>query len=109
MDHAALPTSVGVKLRRRLDQATAGIRDDQLHTFETALLEVAQKATPALQILLLAFGDTQDLPETIGPNANRHQHADVAHFACPTALEHHAVEINVGELTLDRAVAPRLD
>src|ERR1019366_10686282 len=91
------------------DQATAGIRDDQLHAFETTLFEVAQEAAPALQILFLAFSDSQDLPETIGADPDRHQHADVAHLAGPATFEHHAVEVDVGEFPFDRAVAPRLD
>lgn len=78
-------------------------------TPEAALFEVAQEASPALQIFLLALGDTEDLPETIGAHANRHEHRDIAHFARPAALEHHAVEVQVRKLTLDPACAPGLD
>jgi len=100
MHHTALPSSFGVKLRRRLDQATAGGGDDQLHALQAALPEVAQEASPALQIFLLslAFGDAQDLSETFGSDADRHQHADIAYFPCPAAFEHHAIEVDVGEI-----------
>src|ERR1700683_3076498 len=84
---AALPSSVGIELSCRFDQATASIRNDQLHALEAALFEMTKKSAPALQIFLLTFSDAQDLPETIGADADRHQHADVAHFAGPATLE----------------------
>jgi hypothetical protein len=37
---------------------------------------VAQEPPPTLQILLLALSDTQDLPESIGSDANRDQETE---------------------------------
>jgi len=41
---------------------------------------MAQKASPALQILLFPFGNPEDLTETIRADANGNQHRDVAHL-----------------------------
>src|SRR5690606_26309557 len=41
------------------------------------------------------FGNTQDVPESVGADADRDQHGDIADLARPAALENHAVEIQV--------------
>src|SRR5208282_5014974 len=109
MNDASLPPSLGKELRGGLNQAAAGIGNNQLYAFETAIFEVPQESTPTLQILLLALSNAQYLPKTVGPDTDRDQHGDIAHLTGPTALEHNAVEIHVWKVTLDRAVAPRFD
>ena len=93
---------------RTLDPA-AGIGDDESHAFEPAILQVSQESSPALQILLLTLGHADDLPKPIGADADRDQHRDVAHLTGPTPLEDHPIEIYVGKLPDDLAVAPRFD
>jgi hypothetical protein len=67
-------------------QPPASVRDDQPHALEAAIFEVAQEAAPTLQIFLLTLRYAQDLPETIGPDADRNQHRDVLHFSRPASL-----------------------
>src|ERR1700744_741367 len=66
MDSATLPLTLRKNLADGFYESSAGVRDDQLDSFEASILQVAQKASPALQVLFLALGNTQDLPETIG-------------------------------------------
>ena len=106
---APLPLCVGEELCCRFHQAQARVRNDQLHAGQAAVLQMTQEASPALQILLLAFGDSENLSMTIGADADRHQHRDVSHFTGPAAFEHHAVQKQIRELAFDRAVAPGLD
>ena len=68
-----------------------------------------KEAAPALEILLLTLGDTEDLPVTVRADANRHQHREVLHIARSAALEDHAVQVQVRELPDDLPVAPGLD
>src|ERR1700741_5313472 len=68
-----------------------------------------QEPAPALQILLSPLRHAQNLPKTIGPDADRYQHRDVAHLPGPAALEDDAIEVQVGKFTDDLAIAPRLD
>src|ERR1041385_2053568 len=70
---------------------------------------MAQKAPPTLQVLLLAFGYAENVPKTIRPDANRHQHRYIPHFARPAALEHHPIQIHVRKLTGDLSIAPGFD
>ena len=76
---------------------------------QAAILQVPQEAAPAFQILLLTLSDAQDLPESVGADADRHQHRDVANLARPAALQDHAVQIQIRELAFDRAIAPGFD
>src|SRR4029077_9670546 len=59
--HAALPARLGEVLRYALDQAHAGVGDDQLDAAQAAFLEMAQKAAPAGLVLLGALDDAEDL------------------------------------------------
>ena len=45
-----------------------------LSALESAILEMAWETTPAVQILFLALSGAQELPESIGADADRHQH-----------------------------------
>jgi hypothetical protein len=83
MNHAALPPGLGEVLGSTLDQAQAGIRDDELDARQAALLEVAEEARPALAVLLGTFADAQDLAEAFGRHADRHQQRHVADLAGP--------------------------
>jgi hypothetical protein len=74
-----------------------------------AILEVAQEVAPTLEIFLLTFGETQNLPIAVRADADRHQHRDVLDFPRPAALQDHAVEVQVRELARDLTDAPRLD
>src|SRR6266849_470881 len=109
MHDAPLPSGLGKELRGGLNQAAAGVGNNQLYAFEAAIFEVPQKTAPTLQILLLALRNAEDLPETVGSDADRDQHGDIAHLAGPTAFEHDTVEIHVRKITLDRAIAPGFD
>jgi len=62
MHHATLPASFGQLLGGALREATAGIRNDQLHALEAAL---TQKRRPAGLVLLGALADAQNLPKTL--------------------------------------------
>ena len=77
--------------------------------FEAALLEVLEERAPARLVLLGALADAENLPITLAVHADRHQQRHVAHLAGPAALEHDAVQIDVGVLALDRSIAPGLD
>src|ERR1700751_293373 len=68
-----------------------------------------QEPAPALQILLFPLRHAQNLPKTIGPDADRYQHRDVAHLPGPSALEEDAIEVQVGKFADNLAIAPRLD
>ena len=61
MHDAALPAGLGEVLGRALDQAQAGIGDDQLDAGEATLLEVGQEARPARLVLLGTLTDAEDL------------------------------------------------
>src|SRR5215813_7905222 len=68
-----------------------------------------EERAPARLILLRPLANAKNLPITALVHADRHQQRDVAHLARPAALEHDAVEIEIGMLALDRLVPPRLD
>ena len=76
MHRAALPVGLGEDFRGGLDQSAACVGNDQPHALQAAIFEVAQEPPPTLQILLLALSDTQDLPESIGSDANRDQETE---------------------------------
>ena len=59
MNHAALPPRVGQILGGALHQAAAGIGDDELHTIEAAIDEVAKERRPAGFVLLSTFANAQ--------------------------------------------------
>ena len=67
-----------------------------------------ERAPPRL-VLLGSFADAENLPITLAVHGDCHQKRYVAYLASPAALEHDAVQIDVGMLALDRPVAPRLD
>jgi hypothetical protein len=49
-----------------------------------------------------ALADAENLPITLAVHADRHQKRHIANLAGPAALEHDAIEINIGVLALDR-------
>src|SRR6516165_8649219 len=109
MHHAALPEGLGEEFCGALEQAHAGVGDDQLDAAQPTPLEMVQEGTPAGLVFLGALDDAEDLPVALGIDRNRHQQRDVAHLAGPAALEHDAVEIEIGMFALDRLVPPGLD
>ena len=68
---AALPAGGGEVLGRALDQAQAGVRDDQLDAGEPTLLQVGEEARPPDLVLLGTLADAQDLAEALGRDAVR--------------------------------------
>jgi hypothetical protein len=90
MHHATLPASLREELGGALDQAHAGVGDDQLDTLQAALLEVAQKSAPTGLVLLGALDNAENLAIALAIDRDRHQQRDVADFASPAALEHDA-------------------
>src|SRR5690606_37339683 len=107
--HASLPGRIGKKLRRALRKPDAGVRYDQLHALQAALLQVLQKARPAGLVLLRPFHDAEDLAIALTVDTNRHQQRHIANLARPAALHHDAVQIDVRVLARDRPTAPRVD
>jgi hypothetical protein len=71
--HAALPARLGEVLGRALDQAHAGIGDDQLDAAQAAPLEMGQEGAPAGLVLLGALDDAEDLAIAVGVDRDRHQ------------------------------------
>ena len=65
MHHAALPAGLGKELGGTLDQAHAGIRDDELDTAQAAPLEMGQEGAPAGLVLLSALDDAEYLAVAI--------------------------------------------
>jgi len=55
------------------------------------------------------LANAEDLPIAELIHADRNQQRDVTHLAGPAALEHDAVEINIGVLALDRPIALGFD
>ena len=81
--HAALPARLGEVLGGTLDQAHAGIGDDQLDAAQAASLEMGQEGAPAGLVLLGALDDAEDLAVALGVDRDRHQQRHVAHLARP--------------------------
>src|SRR6516165_525280 len=106
---APLPGRIRKELCGALGQPNAGIRGDQPDTLQPAFLEMLEELAPATLVLLRPLANAKNLPITALVHADRNQQRDVAHLAGPAALEHDAVEINIGVLALDRTIAPRLD
>lgn len=106
---AALPPGVRQALRDALDEAAAGVRDDQLHAPKAAVHQVAQERRPAGLVLLGALADAENLPVSIGVHADRHEQRDVAHLPGPGPLHDDAIQEDVWMLVLDRPVPPGLD
>jgi len=44
------------------------------HALQTTISKVSQETAPTFQVLFFALSDAQDLPKTVSPNADRHQH-----------------------------------
>jgi hypothetical protein len=109
MHHAALPARVGQIVGDAFDEATARVRDDQLHAAQAPVDQVAQEGRPAGLVLLGALADAEDLAVALGIDGARHQQRDVAHLARPGPLHDDPVEVEVGMLALDRPVPPFLD
>jgi len=66
---------------------------------------VTQEPAPTLQIFLLAFGDAQDLPKSIGPDAIAIS-TEMFLTSPPSFSQDHSVQIHVRKLAGDLAVAP---
>ena len=77
--------------------------------FRPRLLEMFEEGAPARLVLLGALADAQNLPITLAVHPNRHQQRHIADLTGPAALEHDAIQVDVGMLALDRPIAPRLD
>ena len=72
-------------------------------------LRCLRKRAPARLVLLGALADAENLPITLAVHPDRHQQRHVADLTGPAALEHDAVQVDVGMLALDRPIAPGLD
>jgi hypothetical protein len=57
-----LPVGIGGEFGRTLGQAQTGIRYDQPHAVEPALLEVFEEGAPATPVFLGSFADAENLP-----------------------------------------------
>ena len=64
---------------------------------------------PASLVFLVPLDDAENLSEPLAIDANGHQDRDIADFPAPRALEHDAIEVNIGEFILDGMVAPSFD
>jgi len=104
-----LPGGLWKELCGALGKPNAGIRGDQPDTLQPAFFEMLEERAPASLVFLCPLANAENLPITALVHADRNQQRDVAHLAGPTALEHDAVEINIGVLALDRTIAPGLD
>jgi hypothetical protein len=72
MNHAALPTGLGVELRGALDQAHASVGDDQLDALQATTLQVVEESAPTGLVLLGALDDAENLPVPLGFDRDRH-------------------------------------
>ena len=109
MHDTPLPGGIGEELGGTFRKPHARVRDDQPDAVQAAFLEMFEEAAPTRFVLFGAFADAENLPIALAIDPDRHQQRYVAHLARPGALEHDAVEINVGMFALDRPVAPGLD
>jgi len=82
---------------------------DQADAGEPAFFEVLEDRAPASLVLFDALADAENLPITLAAHPDRYQQRHVANLAGPAALEHDAIQVHVGMLTLDRPIAPGLD
>src|SRR6476620_4102669 len=85
MHHAALPSRLWQVLSRALQQAAAGIRNDQLHAREAAIDQVSQKRRPTGFVLLGALADAENLAKSFRVDRAGHQERDIANLAGPAA------------------------
>ena len=102
---APLPDSFGKELRGALGKPNAGIRGDEPDALQPAVLEMLEECAPASLVLLRPLANAEDVPIAALIHADRNQQRDVAHLASPAALEHDAVEVNIGVLARDRPIA----
>src|SRR5512139_348101 len=109
MNHAPLPACLGQILRDALKEAAAGIGNDQLNAFETAVDEMTQKRRPAGFVFLGALTDAENLPKSFRIDSTGHQQRDIADLARPAALHHDPIQIQVRMLALDAPVPPGFD
>jgi len=68
-----------------------------------------EERAPARLVLLGALADAENLPITFAVHADRDQQRDIADFSCPAALEHDAVQVNIGMFALNRPIPPGFD
>jgi hypothetical protein len=61
-----------------------------------------EEAAPARFVVLGPFANAENLPITFAIHADRHQQRHVVHCAGSAALEHNAVQVDVGMLAIDR-------
>ncbi len=106
---AALPGRIGEELRSALGEPEACIRDDQSDPCEAALFEVLEERAPARFVLFGTLADAKNLPITLVVHTNRHEKRHIADLAGPAALEHDAIQIDVGVLAFNRSIAPGFD
>src|SRR5262249_49985614 len=109
VDRAPLPARLREALAQGLHQPQALGRDHQPPALQAPLLQVAQEGAPALGVLLGPFHDAQDLAEAVGVDADGHQHRHRADLAAELAAQPDAVQVDVGVLPGQRAVAPGVD
>ena len=93
----------GRQLSDALHQAPAGIRDDQPHTREAPVHQVAQEGRPAGLVLLGPLADAQDLPVALRVHRAGHQQRDVAPLARPGPLHDDPVQVQIGMLAPEGA------
>ncbi len=70
-----------------------------------------EERAPARLVLLGALADAENLPITFRSRRSRPaaRYCGIADFSRSAALEHDAVQVNIGMLALDRPIAPGLD
>ncbi len=99
----------GQCLANALHKFSAGVGDDQLHTAQTPVNQMAQKVRPAGLVFLGALANAKDLPVTFGIHRTGHQQRDIPDFSGPRPLHHDPIQVKIGMLAFDRTVPPFLD
>ena len=74
MDHAALPFRLREEVPDDFIQTKAFVRNDQPHTFQSAVLQIPQKIAPGFLVLAASLGNAQNLPVSILIDSDRDQH-----------------------------------
>jgi hypothetical protein len=69
-----------------------------------SLSSVAAVGRTARLVLLRPFANAKNLSITLVIHPDRYQQRHVADLARPAALEHEAVEVNIGVLAFDRSL-----
>lgn len=73
-----------------------------------AVFQVTQKTRLARLVLFAAFHNAQNPAITVLTYADRHQNRGILYFTTRAALQDHPIQIDIGMITLDRPVTPRL-